>query len=191
MDYTTDKTFNKVNFTQASLPKGEYENCTFNQCDFPNCDLSEIKFIDCEFKACDLSLTKIHRTAFRDVKFKECKMLGLRFDTCHDFGLAFSFDGCVLNHSCFATVKIKKTTFTNSQLKEVDFTESDLTSVVFDRCDLERATFENTVLEKADLRTSFNYSIDPEINKLKKAKFSLAGIPGLLEKYDIDIVDSD
>jgi fluoroquinolone resistance protein len=93
----------------------------------------------------------------------------------------------VLNHSCFATTKIKKTTSKNSQLKEVDFTETDLTSVVFDRCDLTRATFENTVLDKADLRTSFNYSIDPEINRLKKARFSLAGIPGLLEKYNIEI----
>src|SRR5688572_18624855 len=191
MNYTTDKNFDKVNFTQTSLPKGEYENCVFNQCDFSNSDVSEIKFIDCEFKACDLSLTKINKSAFRDVTFIECKMLGLRFDTCHDFGLAFSFDSCVLNHSCFAATKIKKTTFKNSQLKEVDFTETDLTSVVFDRCDLTRATFANTVLEKADLRTSFNYSIDPEINRLKKTKFSLAGILGLLEKYDIEVDDGN
>jgi fluoroquinolone resistance protein len=191
MNYTADKTFDKDNFTQTHLLKGEYENCVFNQCDFSNSDLSEIKFIDCEFKSCDLSLAKINRTAFRDVKFKECKMLGLRFDTCHDFGLAFFFEGCVLNHSCFAATKIKKTTFRSSQLQETDFTDSDLTGAVFDRCDLNRTTFDNTVLEKTDFRTSFNYSIDPEINRIKKARFSLAGIPGLLAKYDIEIEDTE
>jgi len=32
-----------------------------------------------------------------------------------------------------------------------------------------------------------NYSIDPEKNKIKKARFSTAGIAGLLDKYDIEI----
>jgi hypothetical protein len=43
------------------------------------------------------------------------------------------------------------------------------------------------LLEKADLRTSYNYSIDPETNKIRKARFALLGIRGLLEKYDIPI----
>jgi hypothetical protein len=42
-------------------------------------------------------------------------------------------------------------------------------------------------LEKADIRTSHNYTIDPEKNKVKKAKFSIHGIAGLLDKYDIEI----
>jgi hypothetical protein len=49
-----------------------------------------------------------------------------------------------------------------------------------------RATFENTIIEKVDFRTSYNYSIDLEINKVKKAKFSLTGVVGLLDKYDIE-----
>jgi hypothetical protein len=49
------------------------------------------------------------------------------------------------------------------------------------------ARFENTIIEKADLRTSYNYSIDPENNRIKKAKFSLAQIAGLLDKYNIEI----
>ena len=63
----------------------------------------------------------------------------------------------------------------------------DLTGCVFNNCDLTKATFENTIIEKADFRTSFNYSINPEINRIKKAKFSLSGIAGLLDKYDIEI----
>jgi hypothetical protein len=49
------------------------------------------------------------------------------------------------------------------------------------------AKFENTILQKADLRSAFNYAIDPEINKIKKAKFSLPEVTGLLKKYDIEI----
>jgi uncharacterized protein YjbI with pentapeptide repeats len=72
-------------------------------------------------------------------------------------------------------------------LQEVDFTDCDLSEAVFERCDLERTQFINTNLEKADLRGSWNYSIDPEVNRIKKAKFSLPGITGLLDKYDIMI----
>jgi hypothetical protein len=32
-----------------------------------------------------------------------------------------------------------------------------------------------------------NYSIDPDLNKIKKARFSTQGIAGLLDKYDIEI----
>src|SRR5688572_11249298 len=160
-----------------------------NQCNLSNSDLSEVRFIDCEFRQCDISLAKLNETSFRDVKFRGCKMLGLQFDTCHDFGLAFSFDGCVLNHSSFYGAKVKKAMFKETKLQEVDFTACDLSSAVLDRCDLDRAIFENTLLEKADLRTSFNYSIDPELNKIRKAKFSLDGIPGLLGKYDIEIAN--
>jgi len=181
--YTQDNTFDR-NDTPI---KGEYENCIFNNCNFADKDLSEFKFIDCTFNGCNFSLTKLNKTVFRDVKFKDCKMLGLRFDTCSEFGLSFSFDSCQLNHSSFYKTKIKKIVFKNSQLQETDFVETDLTSAIFDNCNLQQATFDNTILEKADLRTSYNYSIDPEINRIKKAKFSIAGISGLLAKYDIDI----
>lgn len=83
--------------------------------------------------------------------------------------------------------KIRKTAFRNSQLQESDFAEADLTGAVFDNCDLTRAIFDQTVLEKTDFRTSYNYSIDPEINRIKRAKFSILGVSGLLDKYDIEI----
>ncbi len=76
-------------------------------------------------------------------------------------------------------------------MQETDFAEADLTSSMFDKCNLERATFDQTILEKADFRTSYNYSIDPEINRVKKARFSILGVAGLLEKYDIEIEHSN
>ena len=77
--------------------------------------------------------------------------------------------------------------FISCSMIEVDFSETDLSGTLFDRCDLSNALFEDTILEKCDFRTSYNYSLDPEKNKIKKAKFSNEGIAGLLGKYDIII----
>jgi fluoroquinolone resistance protein len=189
--YEVNKTFDKINFEEIPLQKGEYENCTFNNCNFSNSNLSEIKFVDCIFNDCNLSNSKLMNTLFRDVKFKGCKMLGLGFDKCSDFGLSFIFDNCTLDHSTFFKKKIKQTLFRNSQLAETDFTDCDLSGSLFDNCVLTNARFEKTILEKADFSTSHHYSIDPEINKIKKAKFSLSQLPGLLEKYDIVIDKSN
>ncbi|HMQ70314.1 MAG TPA: pentapeptide repeat-containing protein [Ignavibacteria bacterium] len=187
--YILDKIFQEKDFTHANKPlaKGEYENCVFNNSNFSGNDLSEFKFIDCTFNGCNLSLVKLNNTVLRDVKFNKCKMAGIGFDVSSDFGLSFTFDGCILNNSSFYKTMIKKTDFQNSQLKEVDFTETDLTDSVFDKCDLAQAVFDHTILTGADFRTSYNYSIDPGNNKIKKAKFSIYGIQGLLGKYDIVI----
>ena len=141
----TDTTFEKKDFRDTPLEKGEYENCKYSKCILSGTDCSSILFIDCTFFGSDLSLVNLAKTCFRDVTFKDC------------------------------------------YLHEADFTESDLTAAIFDHCDLARATFDHTILEKADFRTAVNYSIDPENNKIKKARFSVAGIAGLLDKYDIDI----
>ena len=134
-----------------------------------------------------MSMAKLTKTAFRDCVFTGCKLLGLHFDHCNDFLFAASFDNCILNLSSFYKLKIKKTAFKNSTLHEVDFSATDLSAALFANCDLSGAIFDTTILEKADFRTAYNYSINPEINKIKKAKFSVAGIAGLLDKYDIVI----
>jgi fluoroquinolone resistance protein len=183
----TGKAFAKIDFTENGIQKGDYESCRFENCNFSSVNLSEIRFYDCIFKSCDLSLVKLTQTAFRDAKFIDCKLLGMRFEHCNDFLFAVDFENCNLNLSSFYKKNLKKVRVKNCTLVEADFTESDLMASVFDNCDLSRATFDHSNLEKADFRTSFNYSIDPEVNRIKKAKFSLAGIAGLLDKYDIVI----
>ena len=182
-----DSTFDKIDYTESPLPKDEYDSCSFLNCDFSNSDLSEVIFMECEFENCNLSMAKLRKTALQDIKFLNCKMLGLHFDDCNPFGISVSFENCNLSHSSFYQNKLKKTIFDNSKLQEVDFTECDLTGSVINNCDLLNATFDRTNLEKADLRTSFNYSISPETNRIKNARFSLSGIAGLLDKYDIEI----
>jgi len=73
-------------------------------------------------------------------------------------------------------------------LQEADFTGADLSGALFDNCDLQGALFENTNLERADLFSSYHFSIDPEKNRIRKARFSRAEIAGLLNKYDIEIL---
>ena len=107
MDFIVDKTFERIKFNEITIERGEYENCIFKQCDFSNVRLSDIKFIECEFISCNLSLAKLERTAIRDIVFRECKMLGLHFEHCNEFGLAFSFEDCQLDHSSFYSTKIK------------------------------------------------------------------------------------
>jgi uncharacterized protein YjbI with pentapeptide repeats len=84
-------------------------------------------------------------------------------------------------------MKMPKTKFTNCGLQEVDFSEAVLTASQFEKCDLSGAIFDSTNLEAADLRTSFNYSINPQTNKIRKARFSLEGVVGLLYTFDIVI----
>lgn len=185
--YTEGQRFDKTDFSLAPMQEGEYEDCTFVQCDLSNADLSRISFTSCEFIGCNLSRTKLTKTAFKDVKFKDCKLLGMHFQHCNDFLFAVSFDTCILDLSSFYKLKLKKTLFKNCSLKEVDFAESNLEQAVLDNCDLTRAMFDNTNLEKADLRTAYHYSIDPDANRIKKAKFSKEGVMGLLDKYDIEV----
>ncbi len=171
----------------AVLEKGEYDGCTFNGCDFSGADLSCCLFIDCTFAGCNLSMAKLTETVFRDVVFRECKMLGLRFERCNEHGTSFSFEDCLLGHSSFCGVKMPGTVFCRTQLREADFTEADLSGAVFDGCDLSGAVFDHTSLERADLSTAFGYTIDPEANSIRKARFSLSGVAGLLDKYGIRI----
>lgn len=180
-----DETFTGEMLVGSPLSTGEYTGCKFLNCDFSNADFSSMQFLDCEFKNCNLSLAKLNKAMFSEVQFIQCKMLGLHFEHCNPFGFAIYCTSCMLDHSCFFRLKMKKASFKDSKLQEVDFTECDLTSATFDNCNLADATFDRTILEKADFRTSFNYIIDPECNRLKKAHFSLSGSKGLLAKYDI------
>lgn len=187
MEYTLDKTFEKIDYQNHPLPAGEYENCLFKNCNFANANLSGINFSACAFIDCNLCLVQLAKTVLRDVRFVGCKLLGIHLEDSNEFGRSLAFEQCQLNNASFYQMKLKKTSFKNTQLREVDFTESDLAEAIFDGCDLAGAIFDYTNLEKADLRTSFNYAIHPEKNRIRKARFAAAGIQGLLEAYDITI----
>jgi uncharacterized protein YjbI with pentapeptide repeats len=132
-----------------------------------------------------MSLANIAKASFKSVKFIGCKLLGLHFEHCNSFLFSVSFKDCNLNLASFYRLKLKNTLFENCSLKEVDFNASDLTQSKFLDCDLSDAKFDQSNLEKVDFATAYNYTINPENNRIKKARFSTAGLAGLLTHYDI------
>jgi fluoroquinolone resistance protein len=179
--------FEKTNFSETPLEAGSYENCRFLACDFTAVDLRGLSFESCLFSGCNLSQAKNADLSLKHADFKSCKLLGWNFHDCNQMLFSASFEGCILDFSRFFKMKLGGTVFADCSMKEVDFGQADLTGAAFRNCDLTRAVFNRTVLEKADFRTASGFSIDPEANKLKKARFSLHNIPGLLVKYKIVI----
>lgn len=187
MEFTEGIDFKGKDYTTSAFARGEYENCTFTGCNFSGTDLTGVVFTECEFTDCNFSNAKCKGTGFKEVFFKDCKLMGLNFSIADPFLMAMNFTDCYLNLSSFYQLKLKKSRFINCNLQEADLTETDFTEASFTNCDFKHAIFENTVLEKADLRSSINYSIDPEQNRIKKAKFSLPAVTGLLDKFNIVI----
>jgi fluoroquinolone resistance protein len=182
-----DEVFEKIDYSDTGLSGGEFESCTFSNCDFSNSDLSASLFTDCQLIDCNLSMATVDHTGLRNVAFVNCKVVGVDFSGCLPFLFAVSFEKCCLDYSHFIKNRLKKTTFKGCSIRDANFTEADLTAASFEECDLTNTAFSHTNLSHADFRTSHNYSINLEMNTVRKAKFSLSGVAGLLDQYDLII----
>lgn len=179
--------FEKNDFFADQLVRGEYDHCEFKGCNFSNTDLSKFIFMGCVFADCNLSMVNLNNAYLKTCRFINCKLLGINFSECNDFLFSVDFDNCLLNLASFNRLKLKGAKFINCSLHETDFTEADLTNSLFDNCDLTGAIFKNSILEKSDLRSAYGFAIDPEANRIKKARFSRMEVEGLLYKYNIEI----
>ncbi len=180
-----NKTFEKISFSQKELRNRTFEKCEFKNCDFSNSNLSSNSFNECVFNNCNMALTKLNKTKLTDVFFKECKLIGINFYECNDFMFSVKFENCLLDYASFAAKKMAKTKFMNCSLKEANFSNADISGVLFQNCSLEGTVFNKTILKDTDFTSAFNYRIDPNVNFMKKAKFSKDGLEGLLTQYDI------
>ncbi len=183
-----DKDFEKTDFTADGLARGQYDHCSFAYCNLSNMQLNDLEWLDCRFDHCNLSLSTIRNARLKNVAFSGCKLSGIDFSVCNDFLFEVNFEACVIDYSSFYKKNLKKAKFIECSLIEVDFTEADLTGADFKNSNLLNAGFNRTNLQKADFTSAVNYSIDPGNNTMKKAKFSYAGLSGLLGKYNLDIV---
>jgi fluoroquinolone resistance protein len=185
--YITDAVFEGKDYTRQRLPRGEYDQCTFINCDFSGGYLDNTHFLECRFEDCNLSNANLKNTMFREVHFWRTKLMGLRFEDCSSFLLSFNFSDCILDLSSFFGMSLKNTQFTACRMAGTEFTETNLQNGGFGQCNLENAHFNGCDLRGADFVTAYNYSIDPEKNQLRNARFSREGVAGLLRKYDIVI----
>ena len=165
--------------------ENEYESYKFVNCTFSS--VSNISLINCTFTNCNLSNLKFSNSRLQDLKFIECKMLGVNFSNTSDFGFSISFENCLLDYTSFDRKNMNKSFFKNCRLHKANFTEANLSKTTFTNCDLLDAVFSKSNLEGVDLRTSYNFSIDPENNNIKKAKFASHSLRGLLSRHDIII----
>ena len=179
-----NRVFSKLLNTDFELSNKEFEQCVFTECVFSSASLSGAVFLDCRFENCALGMVKFGVAVLRDVTFVECKLMGADFSSESDFS-SFSFEHCQLDYALFQHLTIKKTRFIGCSLKDADFSSTDLTLADFSESNCAGTLFDRSNLEKADFRTARNFSIDPERNKVKKAQFSVLGLLGLLDKYDV------
>lgn len=183
-----NQVFDKINYAEAPLTEKQFTDCSFRNCDFSNCNFAFNTFVDCIFEECNLSMIKLNTTTLNNVVFKNCKVLGVNFSEATDSLFKVTFDVSVLDYASFSRKKMCKTKFYTSSLKDVSFTQANLSGSLFDDCDLLGAIFNKSDLTATNFSTSYNFIIDPELNNVKKAVFSVAGVMGLLEKYQIKVV---
>lgn len=166
---------------------------SFNECTFENCDFSEsvlrnTRFCVCNFVNCNLSLIKLDGCRFQDIRFVDCKIVGAEFFKCDRTFFSVNFKNCILQYCNFSDLNMKHTSFSGSKLREGYFTNTILIGANFSDVDLTGTIFHNCDLCKADFSKAIQYNIDPQTNKIKKAKFSLPEAVGLLRAFDITIV---
>jgi len=186
-DYQFDKTFYNQIFEKDSVRYHEFEQCTFHDCDFSACDFTGVIFIECSFFDCNFKETRINYVSLRDVQFTKCNFTSVNFAMTDQVIYSFNFTDCLLDYAQFYNLKLKKIQFINCSMIAVDFMNTDLSEALFDNCNLRRAVFMDSNLQKADFYTSYEFVIDPEKNKMKRAIFSAEGLKGLLSKYDLII----
>ena len=163
----------------------EFDEFRFVHCDFGGADLRKLRFTDCLFEHCNLSTAQLAGTALQNVAFADCKLLGLQFTACRDMLFGVHFDQCQLRYASFANRVMPNTRFVGCHLDEADLADADLSGAVFDDCQLAGAVFQNTRLAGADFRTATGFVIDPENNVLTGAHFTLAGLLGVVARYQL------
>ncbi len=187
LDFYQDEIFEKVSFSGQEIRHKEFENCVFQQCDFSESNFSSNRFTDCTFAGCNMAMLPLSRSVLNNVTFNDCKLIGVNFSSCENGFFSVSFKKCKLDFSLFTNKKMVKTLFDDCSLKSVDFSGCVLTGSHFQHSDLDSTVFSQTKLDQVNFLTAYNFTIDPENNLVKKARFSVEGLAGLLRKYDLKI----
>lgn len=185
MDYY-DQVFDQLNVVDRWIGQ-TFEQCQFKKLDLYRVALTDASFINCRFEDCNLTRAELKNTKLYDVHFLRSKLAHVDFGGCNAFGFHVGFRECLLDYAIFLNRKLKKAQFTECSMKEVHFVKCELAGTVFDQCNLELARFEANDLTQVDFASPYNLQLNPEDNKMKKARLSLHNLPGLLTKYDLVI----
>lgn len=127
---------------------------------------------------CDLSLIKLNQSEFINISFEECKMLGINWTEAKNI-INLNFKKSKLNHSSFYGLKLKDLQIEECIACEVDFVNTEMIKAKLCNSDLQGSKFNNTNLSGSDLSNAKNYYLNPNYNKITKAKFSIPDVLNL------------
>ena len=181
-----DEIFEDVDAKGEKLNGRRFENCSFKNCSFSDASFRDVTLIECKFDGCDLSNTQFTGARMRDSTFQDSKLIGINWASASALS-GVSFQKCILNLSVFQSLDLRKCAIVDCAAREADFSETNLSEANLRGTDFSGARFSNTKLEKADLRNAVNYAIDPNENRIKKAKFSLPEAMSLLQGLGIEV----
>jgi fluoroquinolone resistance protein len=193
-DICEDRLFKNVRWDGRELARITFEDCRFNGCSFKETAFLSCRFQNCVFEKCDLSLAKVDKSIFTHTRFEDSKLIGVEWVNAswakkeiQRLLQSIDFTRCVLNYSTFMGLTLEKMVLKKCTAKEVDFTNADLRQADCTFTDFENSPFIHTDLSEADLRGATHYMINPLVNTLKKAKFSLPEAMALLYSLEIEI----
>lgn len=181
MEKITDNKFIEI------LNKEEISNIYFYWINFTWKNFTWKNFNNCIFEKCNLSNIDLRATIFNNIEFKNSKIMWLKFVDLSHFLANFNFSDCNISLSSFYWMSLKNTNFNDCEIKESDFNNTDLENVKFNYCDLEKSIFSNCNMKNTSFIWSYNFSIDPTINKLNKTKFTRENCLWLLNNLNIII----
>ena len=186
----TSQKFKGVVEKNAHMSSVEFNACTFSKCSFRETIFQDCRFHECAFQNCDLSLVTLKGCLFTDTRFEDSQVIGVNWTETSlaksKFITPVNFYGCVVNHSTFVDINLKKINITRCIAHNVDFSQANLTQANCAFSDFSNSRFFHTDLTEADFTGATNYTILASQNTLKKTKFSLPEAMALL--YGLDIV---
>ncbi|MDY0116929.1 MAG: pentapeptide repeat-containing protein [Sulfurimonadaceae bacterium] len=185
--------FEKINLSQTTIKKAEFEECTFIACDFSETFFHSCRFIDCRFLNCNLSLMKLTDTTMSGCEFMACKMIGIDWTMCDWKSLLSSetleFRDSILNDSNFFGLKLDGLVMKKCSVKDVDFRLGSFMKADFSSSDFKGAWFDKTHVEYANFTDTANTQINLQMNYIKGAIFNKFEALFLLESLGIVLVD--
>jgi uncharacterized protein YjbI with pentapeptide repeats len=185
--------FKGLNLRGGLVEQKEFNACTFVKCSFRETIFRSCEFRDCVFRGCDLSLANLKGCVFKGTLFEDSQVIAVNWTETawgkSKFLRPVDFSGCVLNHSTFMGLDLKKIKISRCIARDVDFSDANLTQADCTQTDFSGSRFLHTNLSEADFSGASNYSIAANLNTLKKTKFSLPEAMSLLHGLDIILTD--
>lgn len=180
------ETVTGVDLSGETLEPVECYDVTFQRAVFTEATLRRWCFEDCTFVDCDLSLAVLDACVLQTVHFEGCKLVGVDWTRPSETSLSVSFERCSLRLANLGGVRLRETKLVECDLREADLSGADLTGADLRRSNLTGALLEGASLERADLREVKGLTLHPEM-RFRGAKVSTEVAIALAEQLGLDV----